>query len=119
MPWLTRDDQVLAAVELARRLRRSSAPAGSVIVAAAAGPVQLLALPSNLAVAWCQCPAGESNDPGVQVLVVRGIGRRSALRSAAPHRSGAILVAPVASFDRWQLQVGDRLELKGLTGVDP
>lgn len=117
VPWLTRDDQVLATVDLSKRLRRRSVPAGSVVVVAQARLVQLLVLPPSLDTAWCQYPVGETAEPGVHLLVVRGIGRRSVLRSAAPHRPGAILIAPGASFDRWRLQVGDRLEVKVLHGV--
>lgn len=110
MAWLTREDQVLAAVELTSRVRPSAA-SESVVVTAQAGLVQLLALPAGVDVAWCQSPAGETVQRGTQVLVVRGIGRRAAVGAAVAYRPRMVLVAPSASFDRWHLRVGDRLEV--------
>jgi hypothetical protein len=75
--------------------------------------VQTLNCASPLDVAWCNArsvgPGDEGPNPRYEVrrttcLVPKRIG--------APllHR-GALLVAPVGAFDRWQLKVGDVLEI--------
>jgi hypothetical protein len=109
--WLLRDGDVLAAVEE----RRGGWPRSfnGVVVVRSPALVHTLNCSSPLDVAWCN--AG-SVSPGDEVLNRRYEVRRAAClvpkRIGVPLlHGGALLVAPVGSFERWQLKVGDSLEI--------
>jgi hypothetical protein len=111
MPWLLREDDVLAAVE-DRRPGWQKALSGAVIVARP-GLVQTLtrSATADLDTAWCAPAAIPPDRSGYQVK------RMSALRArrlTVPRLgSGILLVAPAGSFERWKLCVGDLLEVRG------
>jgi hypothetical protein len=110
MPWLIRDGDVLAAVDAPGRGWRDSLH--GVVVLRRPTVVHTLTRPpaKPLDVAWCT-PA--TLDTGLPGLRVRRIAMLSPYRVAAPHIGhGALLVAAGGSFERWRLQVGDRLEVK-------
>ena len=111
MPWLLREDDVLAAVE-ERRPGWQQALAGAVILAPP-GFVQTLtrSARADLDTAWCAPAAIPPDRSGYQVK------RMSALpagRVSLPRiKSGILVVAPAGSFERWKLSVGDLLEVRG------
>jgi hypothetical protein len=105
--WLLRDDEVLAAVETRRRGPAGS-PQGALLIH---GPalLQTFSNPVALDVAWC----ARSERDGRHGLEVRRIAVLRPRRVALPQvRPGCLLVAGAGSFERWQLRVGDRLELR-------
>jgi hypothetical protein len=62
----------------------------------------------SLDVAWC----GRADSGGTR-LEVRRIAALRPYRLALPRvRSGCVVVANPGSFDRWQLRVGDHLEIR-------
>jgi hypothetical protein len=108
--WLLREGDVLAAVE-ERRKGWQAALQGAVILR---GPaiVQTLTRPAirGLDVAWC---SAATLDGGQSALRVRRITRVPARWVSPPHVGpGALVVAPGGTFERWQLHIGDCLEVK-------
>jgi hypothetical protein len=111
MPWLLRDGDVLAAVE-ERRPGWQKALAGAVIVGRP-GLVQTItrSASAELDTAWC-VPAGISPDRGG--YEVKRISTLGARRCSLPRlRPGVLVVAQGGSFERWKLNVGDLLEVRG------
>lgn len=117
MPWLVREAQVLATIDSPRGT--GTAPTqkdADEPVEGTAADVRLLRRPvlvhtmrpgTALDVAWCQ------PEPGA-VLVVQRVIALKGWRLARPRlRAPAVVVAPAGAFERWHLQVGDRLEVKG------
>jgi hypothetical protein len=109
MSWLLRDDDVLAAVE--ERRPGWQAPVQGVVILR--GPVLVQTLtPSHaraLDVAWC-APAERAGDG--RTWRVRRIAHVRPYRVSIPHlRGGGLVMAPGGTFERWQLKVGDRLEV--------
>jgi hypothetical protein len=108
MSWLLRDGDVLATVEE----RRPGWPAclqGAVVLR---GPTLVHTLtPSHaraLDVAWCAPAKGDSSS-----LRVRRISIVRRHRVSVPYLGGGgLVVAPAGTFERWRLQVGDRLEVR-------
>ena len=95
MAWLTRDDQVLASF-------------GTGGVRHVRGPalVHTFGAARPLDVAWCQ-----GSDETLEVRRIATVGR---FRVARPCLRGhAAVVAPAGAFERWNLRVGDRLEVTG------
>lgn len=111
MPWLLRDEDVLAAVE-ERRPGWQSGLTGAVLVRRP-GLVQTLTgpAPADLDTAWC-VPA--DIPPDRNGYRVRRIAPLAARRLSVPRLgSGVLVVAPAGSFERWKLSVGDVLEVRG------
>jgi hypothetical protein len=110
MSWLLRDGDVLASVE-DRRPGWQTSLQGALVLR---GPTLVHTLTRNparaLDVAWC---AGVQLD-GRQGLRVRRIRVVGARRLSPPHLGGGgLVVAPAGTFERWQLHVGDCLEVRG------
>jgi hypothetical protein len=109
--WLLRDGDVLAAVE-ERRPGWQASLQGAVVLR---GPAVVHTLhPAGAGpfdVAWCGPAELDSGGPALQVRRIRVVGRR---RLGPPHLGpGGLVVAPAGTFERWHLQVGDRLEVRG------
>ncbi|HWE55854.1 MAG TPA: hypothetical protein VG435_10090 [Acidimicrobiales bacterium] len=107
MSWLLREGDVLAAVE-DRRPGWQLGLTGAVLVS----PPALLHTwkgAASLDLAWC---IRVRTDDGNQCFEVRRISRLAPHRVARPRLSGAIVAAGLGAFERWHLQVGDRLEVR-------
>lgn len=108
MPWLCRDDEVLASVEVAddRRTRRRGLLGrdgmdGAMLLRPCRS-VHTIGMRFPLDVAYC------SDD--LEVLATRRMAR---WRVGAPRlRARAVIEAEAGSFDRWRLHVGDQLEVR-------
>jgi hypothetical protein len=97
--WLTRDDQVLATFGT-----------GGVRLVRGPALVHTLGAAEPLDVAWCNQSRGQSEE----TLEVRRIATVGRFRVARPCLPGhAAVCAPAGAFERWKLQVGDRLEVTG------
>ncbi|MGQ0432803.1 MAG: DUF192 domain-containing protein [Microthrixaceae bacterium] len=107
MPWLLRDGEVLASLEVAdRRATRRRGLLGrdgidGAMLLVPARSVHSVGMRFPLDVAWC--------DRDLVVLRVARLGRHRFTRPVA--RAHAVLEAEAGSFARWNLTVGDRLEL--------
>jgi hypothetical protein len=111
MPWLLREEDVLAAVEDRRKGWQTSI-SGAVVIGRPAF-IQTLtpSAAANLDLAWC-LPATLAD--GHRGYLVKRVSCLSPHRLALPRvRAGAVVVAPGGTFERWRLQVGDRLEVRG------
>lgn len=108
MPWLLRDGEVLASLELAdtRTARRKGLLGRDGIEGAMlltpARSVHSLGMRFPLDVAWC--------DRELMVLRVARLGRHRMTRPVA--RAHGVLEAEAGSFARWNLKVGDHLALE-------
>jgi hypothetical protein len=111
MSWLLRDGDVLAAVEPRRRGWQSSLQ-GALVWRGPALVQTLTRAPDRpLDLAWC---APVRLDSGRALLRVRRITVVGPRRLAPPHwGGGGLVVAPAGTFERWRLQVGDCLEVRG------
>jgi hypothetical protein len=108
MSWLIRDGDVLAALE-SRRSGWTRQLAGAVVLPSPA-LVHTLTSPTGLDIAWCRRVRTES---GASCLEVRKVARLSGRRLAHPRLgAGAIVAGAPGAFERWHLQVGDRLEVR-------
>ena len=111
MSWLLREEDVLAAIEQRRKGWQTSIAGAVVITRPALVQTFTPAAAAELDVAWCT-PTGLGD--GRRGLVVKRISVLPAHRVTIPRlRSGALVVAPGGTFERWRLQVGDRLEVAG------
>jgi hypothetical protein len=114
VPWLTRDDEVLASVEVRRRPGRDR---DAVVVMRRPTLVHAIRSGGGLDVAWCRnVPAepGGPTSPARQLVEVMRTLTLSATRPLAPGGwSAAVIVAGAGSFDRWRLRPGDRLTITG------
>jgi hypothetical protein len=107
--WLIRDGDVLAAIEDPRQGWQRTLQ-GALLLSRPM-VVHTLREPVSLDVAWCGPADPDGDQPGLQVRRIAALPPR---RLARPHlRPGALLVAPGGTFERWRLQVGDRLEVRG------
>lgn len=112
MSWLLREEDVLAAIEERRKGWQRSIAGAVVITRPALVQTLTPTAAAELDIAWCT-PASSPGD-GRGTFVVKRISVLSAHRVALPRlRSGALVVAPGGTFERWRLQVGDRLEVAG------
>lgn len=108
MPWLLRDGEVLASLEIAdsRSARRRGLlgrdHVDGVLMLRPARSVHSLGMRFPIDVAWC--------DDDLTVLRVARLPRHRITRSVL--RSRAVLEAEAGSFARWNLVVGDRLEIR-------
>jgi hypothetical protein len=111
MPWLLREGDVLAAVEDRRKGWQASLQ-GAVVIEPPAFVQTVTASPdSGLDVAWCRPTELEEGRTG---YAVRRMAALPARRWLLPRLGrGALVVAPGGSFERWRLQVGDKLEVRG------
>ncbi|MBV8303640.1 MAG: DUF192 domain-containing protein [Acidimicrobiia bacterium] len=109
MAWLLREGEVLAALEIAdsRKARRRGLVGrdgidGALLLPSARMGVHSFGMRFVLDVAFCD-----------RDMVVRRVVCLRPLRLTGPSlRAPAVLEAEGGAFDRWQLRVGDRLELK-------
>ena len=107
MPWLLRDGDVLAAIDGDSR-GWPGAIHGALVKH---GPV----LPHTLTcrqpreLAWCVRTTTDGGDPCLQVRRIVVLERR---RIGQVSIRGAVIVAERGAFERWRLQVGDRLEIR-------
>ena len=108
MPWLLRDGEVLASLEVAatRSARRKGLLGRDGIEGAMllqpARSVHSLGMRFPLDVAWC--------DRELRVVRVAQLAPHRLTRSVL--RAHAVLEAEAGSFARWNLVVGDQLELQ-------
>jgi uncharacterized protein len=109
MPWLLRDGDVLASLELAcdRRSRRRGLLGRDGIEGAMllrpARSIHTIGMRFPLDVAWC--------DDDLVVQKVATV-RRHRVTLPVPG-SRLVIEAEAGSFERWGLHVGDELEVKG------
>lgn len=109
MPWLLRDDEVLAAVEVADSLRARfrgllgrDGIDGAMLIRPATS-VHTIGMRFPIDVALCS-----------ENLVVLATTTLSPYRMTMPRwGTRAVLEAEAGAFERWRLRPGDRLELKG------
>lgn len=112
MPWLLRDGDVLASLEVADTFRaRRRGLLGrdgchGALLLEPARAVHTLGMRFPIDVAFCAVDGDE--------LVVLDTVRMRAWRLGRP-RSGCrrVIEAEAGAFERWHLDVGDRLQLKG------
>jgi hypothetical protein len=109
--WLLRDGDVLASVEDRRRGWQASLQGALVL----RGPTVVQTLtaghPQALDVAWCGRAERNGDRQALRVRRIGGVGPRRVL---PPHLGGGrLVVAPAGTFERWRLQVGDCLEVRG------
>lgn len=105
MAWLTRDDEVLASLERGRR--PSPGPATGAAVLRHRPLLVRAPLRGTLDVAWCR----PGPDGPLEVRRVRCLGPRRPV--AAGWGAPVVIMAAGGAFERWQLQVGDRLTVRG------
>ncbi|HVA74264.1 MAG TPA: hypothetical protein VNF71_06830 [Acidimicrobiales bacterium] len=111
MSWLLREDDVLAAVE-ERRPGWQTSIAGVVIIGRP-GLVQTVtrSAAADLDTAWCVSTEIAADRGG---FLVKRVSTLPARRCSLPRfGAGVLVVAPVGSFERWKLCVGDCLEVRG------
>lgn len=109
MPWLLRDGEVLAAVEVATSFRDRfvgllgrDGIEGAMLLKPATS-VHTLGMRFPIDVAFC--------DADLRVVDTLTLGRGRITRPRLRARS--VLEAEAGAFERWRLQVGDQLEIKG------
>jgi hypothetical protein len=104
--WLLRDGDVLAALDGRRGL--CGPIEGARVVRA---PLMPHTLRSGLAVdlAWCGVKV---TDGGEACFEVRRIATLAPRRVGRPLSKGVVIAAEAGAFERWHLQVGDRLEIR-------
>ncbi len=106
--WLLRDGQVVAAVEVAEGFRaRSRGLLGregidGAILLRPARSVHSMGMKFALDVAFCD----------KDLTVVRTVCLRPGRVTRPSLRGGCVIEAESGAFDRWNLKVGDRLELR-------
>jgi hypothetical protein len=109
MSWLLRDGDVLAVIEDPRKGWQRTLQ-GAVLLSSPA-MVHTFVDAVALDVAWCGPATVGHGEPGFRVRRIAALPPR---RLARPHLgAGALLVAPGGTFERWRLQVGDSLEVRG------
>ena len=108
MPWLLREGEVLASLEVAdtRRARRKGLLGRDGIEGALlltpAKSVHTIGMRFQIDVAWC--------DQNLDVLRIARLPRRRLSRPVV--RSHSVLEAEAGAFARWNLMVGDHLEMQ-------
>ena len=108
MAWLLREGEVLAAIEAIE----SGWPKTIQGAVVKRGPVLVhtMKCPASRDLAWCADGRLEGGEP---CLVVRRTATVAPRRLSRPQmKGGAIVVAEQGAFERWQLKVGDRLEIR-------
>ncbi len=108
MPWLLRDGEVLASLEIAptRKARRRGLLGRDGIEGALllrpARAVHTIGMRFPIDVAWC--------DTDLRVVRAARLSRHRLSRPVL--RAHAVVEAEAGCFARWRLQVGDQLELR-------
>ena len=108
MPWLLRDDQVLAAVELAEarhdRMRGLLGRDGidGALLLRPAKSVHSFGMRFSIDVAFCDR----------DMVVLRTIALRPNRLSRPALRARCVIEAESGAFERWKLRPGDRLEVR-------
>ena len=108
MPWLLRDGEVLASLEIAptRKARRQGLLGRDGIDGALllrpTRAVHTIGMRFPIDVAWC--------DADLRVVRAARLARHRLSRPVL--RAHAVVEAEAGSFTRWGLQVGDQLELR-------
>lgn len=108
MSWLLRDGDVLAAIDADGRGWTGTIQ-GAVV---RRGPVLAHTLTCATArdLAWCVPARTESGEPCLEVRRIASLRPR---RLGMPQiRRGVLVVAEEGAFERWNLHVGDRLEIR-------
>lgn len=108
MPWLLRDGDVLAAIE--DRQKGWHHTLRGALILKAPTLVHTLSAPVSLDVAWCGASVLDTGNRG---LLVKRVGAVAPRRLAVPQLAGALVVATGGTFERWRLNVGDILEIRG------
>lgn len=112
MPWLLRDGEVLASLEVAERRRdrvrgllgRRTGELDGALLLRPARSVHTIGMRFAIDVAFC--------DEDLRVLHVHT--PLPPYRVTRLHwRARCVLEAEAGAFERWRLQVGDELEIKG------
>lgn len=108
MAWLTRDAEVLAAVEVGARR-----PCGDRAVVLHRPLVLSGSRAAPLDVAWCRSAADRTpaTEGTLEVTRIRVLVGR--LPATPKWSCPTVIVAPGGAFERWRLAVGDRLEIRG------
>jgi uncharacterized membrane protein (UPF0127 family) len=108
MPWLVREGDVLAAAEIAgtHRARRRGLRGRDVIEGALVlrpcRNVHTVGMRFPIDIAFCDRDG----------IVIRTCSLRPWRLSPVVPRAALAIEAPVGAFERWNLQVGDKLEVK-------
>lgn len=118
MPWLLRDGEVLAALEVAggiggrsRGLLGRNGIEGAFLIKPARS-VHTVGMRFPIDVAFCA--ADKIADSAVNGLTVVEVITMSRFRMSRPRfRSRCVLEAEAGAFERWSLRPGDHLEIKG------
>jgi hypothetical protein len=111
MAWLLREGDVLAAIEERQKGWQTSLSGAVVITGVAFVHTLTPSSAADLDLAWCRPVSLGDERSG---YAVKRISVLSARRVLFPRvLSGALVAAPGGSFERWRLQVGDRLEVRG------
>ena len=108
MSWLLREGDVLAAIQPCARgwpdaIQGAAVRRGPILVHTLRGG-------AGLDLAWCLEVTTDGGETRLEVRRIASVGPR---RMARPHLAkGAVVAAQRGAFDRWHLQVGDRLEIR-------
>lgn len=117
MPWLLRDGEVLASLEIARtRRERAARRSGQesiegALLLPATRSVHTFGMRSPVDVAFCEADLDVNDELGDLVVVKTARMRcwRVSLPSLHPR---AVVEAEAGAFGRWNLSPGDQLEIK-------
>jgi hypothetical protein len=108
MSWLLRDGDVLAAIEDRRRGWRRQLQ--GVVLIPQPALMHSFGCPEGLDAAWCAATEANGGGPCFEVKKIVPLAPN---RFALPHlMPGTWVVASGGAFDRWRLQVGNRLEVR-------
>ena len=111
MSWLLRDGDVLASLEDRRPGWQASLQGALVLRGVTVVQTLTGSHAQALDVAWCTRAELDGGGPALRVRRISVVGPR---RVAPPHLGGGgLVVAPAGTFERWRLNVGDRLEVRG------
>ncbi len=107
MSWLLRDGDVLAVID--GDGRGWPATIQGALVKRAPVLAHTFSCGRSRDVAWCR---DQVNDAGEACLLVRRITTLAPRRVGPVTLKGSLVVAEPGAFERWRLQVGDRLEIR-------
>ncbi|MDE3204113.1 MAG: hypothetical protein KGQ66_07805 [Acidobacteriota bacterium] len=107
MSWLLRNGEVLAAVD--ERDTGWGQPIRGAMVKRGPSLVHTFGCHDTREMAWCDPSRTTSGDECLTVRRITVLPRR---RIAGVSLKGVLVVAHAGAFERWDLHVGDRLEVK-------